>query len=224
MIALAVTSSTAQASVGLYSETQTLVEKVSDNPKRHSEFLNVALQSCLHEARLNWSQIDVLAVDHGPGSFTGIRVACNVIRALSYAIEKPIFQTDSLTFLHSENPSQQPTLSMINAYRNMVYFSTRVENAIGHAKAASAADLKALLPKQLWNCRGDGYAAFVGSWTPEFIFDPLQIVYPRSSVLARLALSQRNTWTKDWKLIIPLYIRASAAEENKEGMSLYHGS
>jgi len=219
VIVLALTCSTAKATVGLYSETETLIEKFSDNPKRHSEFLNQAIENCLNEKNISWSQIDVIAVDHGPGSFTGIRVACNIARALCYSLEKPVFHTHSLNILLQSSHPGKDRLALLNAYKNMVFFNSEVGGNISSPEVAQASDLQSKI-QGLFSlpvpCVGEGYSVYQQVLGPSFQEIPGSDRYPEASALAQLAQLHKNEWTKDWKLIIPLYIRASAAEENKE--------
>ena len=62
----------------------------------HSEKLPLAIQEVLDEAQILSQELDILAVDIGPGRFTGVRTGVNTIKALAFAIKKPIYALNSL--------------------------------------------------------------------------------------------------------------------------------
>jgi tRNA threonylcarbamoyladenosine biosynthesis protein TsaB len=215
MLALALTSSTARASIGLYTPDETLSERSNSDPKKHSEFLNPALEAIMQESGKSFAQIDVIAVDGGPGSFTGLRVGINLARALSYSLQKPVLQVSSLSILLAEAGGEHQ-LALINAYKNMVFYSVQKHGAETEPAVVNAIDLESALKQDLpLNCCGEGYQVYQAIWSPALFWNSQNIQYPSSKILAKIAFSRKNFWTKDWKSLIPLYIRASAAEENQ---------
>ena len=72
---LAVETSTELCSVALLRGDELFVEEaLAEN--RHSEML----QRVFERARLAPAQMDAFAFGQGPGSFTGIRIACGVVQ------------------------------------------------------------------------------------------------------------------------------------------------
>lgn len=71
---------------------------------------------------------------------------------------------------------------------------------------------------------GDGYGAYSRFFSKKLIqrlHRPVttEINYPTVATLGLLAYEKiKNSQTKDWNLILPLYIRSSEAEENKKGL------
>jgi tRNA threonylcarbamoyladenosine biosynthesis protein TsaB len=53
--------------------------------QRHAETILVAIRELIGEARLTLEQIEGIAYGAGPGSFTGLRVACGVAQGLAMA-------------------------------------------------------------------------------------------------------------------------------------------
>lgn len=236
MLILAVEASTRVASVALARDEKILQEFKSDNPKAHSEVLNQAIQDLLEKENLKLDQIDVFAVSTGPGSFTGVRVALNIIRTFSYVFKKPIFAIDSLEILknHEKNKSKKDMFCMINAYKNMVYSSVYLEGQLVLGpEAIQVVEIERLIKEFLadftdkklkLNCIGDGYESY------KAIFEKIEsliensdedIHYPMATTLARMAFlasiaDEKKHSTLDWKSAIPLYLRASAAEENRK--------
>lgn len=234
MLILAVEASTRVASVALARDEIILREFKSDNPKMHSEVLNQAIADLLEKENLNLNQIDLFAVSTGPGSFTGVRVALNIIRTFSYLFKKPIFTADSLEILknHENVASIKDTICMINAYKNMVYSSIYLDGELVLGpEATQVIEIERIIneffvdfseKKLKLNCIGDGYEAYKTIFSKIENLVPImneEISYPKASTLAKMAFSTSNSKEKkdstlDWKSVIPLYLRASAAEEN----------
>lgn len=53
-------------------------------PKCHSELILPMVKKILHEAKLELSDLDLLAFSQGPGSFTGIRLTTSIAQGLCY--------------------------------------------------------------------------------------------------------------------------------------------
>lgn len=223
MIVLALDCSTKVASVSAANGAR-IVTKTSDNPKGHSETLNKIINCCLEELGLNFSEIDRIAVTIGPGSFTGIRVALSIAKALGYSLKIPIYTIDTLTLLSKNNLSHdiEITYSMINAHKNMVFFSAfKKEEVLFGPAAMTMQDLKSFA----WQDFGPGLSLGDGFEAYRDRLDPLSLShlqrdssisdFPSSETLAKLVLSSAKIVQPiDWKLLQPLYLRASEAEEN----------
>src|SRR5712671_27366 len=59
-------------------------------PNRHSELALPLLEKLLGEAGLTASQLDGVAFGAGPGSFTGLRIACGLAQGLAFARDLPV--------------------------------------------------------------------------------------------------------------------------------------
>jgi tRNA threonylcarbamoyladenosine biosynthesis protein TsaB len=75
----------------------TVIAKVHRKlPMMHSTLLVPTIASLLKKARLKLADLDALAVSVGPGSFTGLRIGVTTVKALAYAIGKPIVAVPTL--------------------------------------------------------------------------------------------------------------------------------
>ena len=82
---LAVETSTELCSVALLRGAELFVEEaLAEN--RHSEMLVPMLRRVLERARLVPAQLDAFAFGQGPGSFTGIRIACGIAQGLAFGV------------------------------------------------------------------------------------------------------------------------------------------
>lgn len=67
-----------------------LSNRMVGNSMNHSELCFVELNALLKECSLNIEDVDRYITPIGPGSFTGLRIAMCVIKALAYCLNKPI--------------------------------------------------------------------------------------------------------------------------------------
>ncbi|WII72721.1 tRNA (adenosine(37)-N6)-threonylcarbamoyltransferase complex dimerization subunit type 1 TsaB [Bdellovibrio sp. 22V] len=225
---LAMETSTALGGVAVVIDGQVVAEESSLRQKSHSENISPFVDHCLQKAQLKLEDIDVFAVGQGPGSFTGIRVAANAGKAYAYAFNKPMITIDSLMLLaHQAQGSDKPILAIINAYKNMVYlglFDVRGAEPV-YIKGPEAIPVRDLKNHIQQDCVvvGDGWEAY-HEYFPEELMKHLSRDAklpdePLASTLGKLAeYRAKKGQTLDWKSFVPLYIRASEAEETKKGI------
>jgi len=79
---LCINSSEKQAELGLIKNNEKIIDVLNDG-KSHSEFLLLEIENFLIKNNLNLNDIDVLSVNVGPGSFTGIRIGLSFIKAFN---------------------------------------------------------------------------------------------------------------------------------------------
>lgn len=225
---LAMETSTAVGGVAIIVDGKVVAEETTLRQKTHSEIISPFTEHCLQKSGLKLEDIDVFAVGQGPGSFTGIRVAANAGKTFSYCFNKPLVTIDSLMLLAQRaRGSDKPVLAIINAYKNMVY--TGLFDMSGeepkYLKGPAAIPVRELSqhidPEVL--VIGDGWEAY-HEYFPESLAqkmhrDPSLPDYPLASTLGLMAEARaQKGQTLDWNLFVPLYIRASEAEETKKGI------
>ncbi|MEI7973980.1 MAG: tRNA (adenosine(37)-N6)-threonylcarbamoyltransferase complex dimerization subunit type 1 TsaB [Bdellovibrio sp.] len=204
---LALTSSSSNGVLALLSQ-----GKIEEYPlgSRHSENLFPGLRHLLLEKRISLNQIDGVAIDLGPGSFTGIRVAVNFAKSLCYSLKLPVFCTNSFNLV--SHGIIGPGVIFQNAYQNSVFLAS-----FDSSQSISKIELfdwgqipKRFFSQENWYGRTRDLTADLKMKEGLNIQDR----YPQVSSLIEIALSAPpDVWTKDWKSILPLYIKASAAEE-----------
>ena len=99
MYSLAVDTATTQGSLALFKDKSLIDQCLWEKTGSHSEFITQQFVRLLKKHSLNANAIKRVAVNIGPGSFTGIRVGINFARALGYTLKVPIFAANSLELL-----------------------------------------------------------------------------------------------------------------------------
>ena len=95
---LAFETATRRLSVAL-SQDGEWIERAAEVPNGGSERLLPWVHDLLAEAGLALTQIDGIAFGAGPGSFTGLRLACGVAQGLAYGLDLPVVPVSSLEAL-----------------------------------------------------------------------------------------------------------------------------
>ena len=96
MITLAFESSAKAASVALVRDGSLISQYSQCSALTHSRTLLPMAEDLLKNAELTLADIDLFAVAHGPGSFTGIRIGVSTVKGLSWACDKPCVGVSTL--------------------------------------------------------------------------------------------------------------------------------
>ncbi|AZZ38111.1 tRNA (adenosine(37)-N6)-threonylcarbamoyltransferase complex dimerization subunit type 1 TsaB [Bdellovibrio sp. qaytius] len=229
MIILSCDTSTLLGSVAIHKDGQLLVEKSLMRQGSHSDALNLLIKDCLDQAKLNLNNIDLFATGLGPGSFTGIRISFNTMKTLAMTFAKPMAGIDSLKSLAYLNRNARPTENSeiccaINAFKNMLYIATyKIEGEsvfeTRPPQVVRVQELNNFLQTPILFV-GDGYFAYENYLKThcgdklirnENIHD-----YPTAVAVGHCASLENKFF--HWSELLPLYLRASEAEENLNGI------
>jgi tRNA threonylcarbamoyladenosine biosynthesis protein TsaB len=96
---LALDTSSPTGSLAILEGTQVLQEITLQVRTSYSEQLMTTLDQILKELQLSIRDLEGVAVSHGPGSFTGLRIGMGVVKALAYALEIPLWGVSTLEAL-----------------------------------------------------------------------------------------------------------------------------
>ncbi len=218
---LTIDTSTSQGGLAVLKDGQVLAQRSWLREKSHSEMLTPTLEECLQEAGVRTHDLTRLVVGHGPGSFTGIRIAINAIRTIAFALKIPVFAYDTMTILTEQVTAiKRPVLALVNAHRNLLYVS-RFEptnakwSLVNGPKALTLEEIEALVEGP-HVCVGDGYLEYADHFPPKLkknlIRDSSLVDFPRADILGGLP-DKIGGPALDWNQVQALYIRASEAEE-----------
>lgn len=76
-----------------------VLEQLNPQQKNHSAFLENAIQQILSKAGLQLGDLSAFAAVAGPGSYTGLRIGMASVKALCYALQKPLILLNKLEVL-----------------------------------------------------------------------------------------------------------------------------
>lgn len=88
----------------------------------HSAVIVPAIQTMLEHAGLTAKDLSRLAVNQGPGSFTGIRTGIITARTMAQFLEIPVYTFNAFELLASQ--MELPVAIYIDALRNRAYHAT----------------------------------------------------------------------------------------------------
>jgi tRNA threonylcarbamoyl adenosine modification protein YeaZ len=225
---LALETSTDVGSVAVLDDADRVIGSRSwQREKSHSEFLTAALLACLTDAQLQPSELSQIAVDVGPGSFTGIRVAVNAARTLGFSLNKPLHVFNSLEVIAygaQEVASQLalPILVLLSAQKNRLYMSqfelsSQQLVTLQGPSVVSFENVSTLLGQRPWLCVGPGYDEGFSSWNDKTCAqlhrsDKVSDT-PSAINLAKMSVRRGEHDKMFWPQVQPLYLRPSEPEE-----------
>lgn len=120
MLILGLSSSTARVSVAVGDGERVLASAASSDDRRHAEDLMPMVVDVLGRAGCEVADLQRLAVDVGPGRFTGLRVGVATARALALALDLEVVPASSLELL-ARAEDARPLGVIIDARRNEVF-------------------------------------------------------------------------------------------------------
>ena len=93
---LAVDSSSVTASVAITENGKVLAENFINNGLTHSQTLMPMVEKTINESGVSVKDIDLFAITHGPGSFTGVRIGIASIKGMADALDKKCLPISTL--------------------------------------------------------------------------------------------------------------------------------
>jgi tRNA threonylcarbamoyladenosine biosynthesis protein TsaB len=224
---LAVETSTELCSVALLRGGELFVEEaLAEN--RHSDLLVPMLRRVLDRAHLSPSQMDAFGFGQGPGSFTGIRIACGIVQGLAFAARRPVVPVPSLAAL-AEQSNEGRVIAALDARMGEAYVAAYARNGDDWDEviAPRLADASTLppLPGRRWAATGSGFDRH--AWLREAYRDSVEMRFegdlPRAGAVARIAARR---FARGGGMAAadaaPLYLRdkvALTAEERRKAKS-----
>lgn len=224
MVILSISTSTNICSVSLGNENTIIKELSIHDAKTHSENLMPLIDKLLKTTNNSLKDINYLACDVGPGSFTGIRIGIATIKAISEVHNIPISPISSLQALsYNVNISDGLICSMIDARNENIYYCTFDKNHL------PTQDLKAEHIDEALNYLSnlDNKITFVGNGAivnKEKIIEKLSskaIFHEQNDLLSSkvLVAARKKIEKKEYcnaDELLPIYLRKSQAERMLE--------
>ena len=220
---LAFESSARPASVALMRDGELIAQYSQYTALTHSRTLLPMVEDMLKNCDVQISDVDIFAVAHGPGSFTGIRIGVSTVKGLAWASGKPCTGVSTLEAMAWNGISRGGYICpVMDARRSQVY------NALFEIKNGKpvrlcddrpvslddlANEIKAL-PSPVF-ILGDG-AAVTSSYLTQagipFETAPDNLIWQSAWGVAMAALSKTPG---DADSLKPVYLRLSQAERER---------
>jgi tRNA threonylcarbamoyladenosine biosynthesis protein TsaB len=135
-LTLAIETATSQIGVAVGRAGETFASTHINRGRRHGELLAPSIQTILGLADVRMSDIDRVAVDNGPGLFTGLRVGIATAKALASALGVPAVPCSSLDLLaHPHRAAGRTVAAVVDARRGEVFWCLYV--AVGDGMVAT---------------------------------------------------------------------------------------
>jgi tRNA threonylcarbamoyladenosine biosynthesis protein TsaB len=223
MLILGITTSTARVGCAIGGHEGILGAVHSSRGKRHAETLTPSIEFLCRQTRVELGDLGAIAVDLGPGLFTGLRVGVAAGKALAHARRLPMIGVSSLDLLaFALRHSNRRIVCAIDAGRGEIFHASYRQSPGGvqrvtEARVGSADDLASELVavKEDLLLVGDGAlrykAAFEGISGLEI--GDSGVAHPSAGSLVQLAHARalREDFVTPAELT-PLYLRKPDAE------------
>lgn len=163
--------------------------------KYHSAFLISTIQRVLSENNLKPQDVDMIATNIGPGSFTGIRACTTVARVMAQQLSCKVVGVSSLEILAKSLGCDNPLVAL-DARKNSAYLYVD-----GEIKGAiQLEEVKKLIESGEYKVlTDDKLQPILGGVSYQ------QEKLPLGEILAELA--QQKDTDGDWRKLKPLYIQ-----------------
>ncbi|MCZ7623133.1 MAG: tRNA (adenosine(37)-N6)-threonylcarbamoyltransferase complex dimerization subunit type 1 TsaB [Candidatus Kuenenia sp.] len=161
--------------ISLCENQQCIITKTFSGIVQHERELVPAIKDALEEAHWQINDIEVIAVNVGPGSYTGLRIGVTCAKTLGYALNRPVVDVPIFDII-AENYHSGGTLSLcpiIDARRKHVYacvylFEGNRKKRLTEFLVIEPEKLLALLPRPV-TIFGDGIPLYKEIFSQEDI-------------------------------------------------------
>jgi tRNA threonylcarbamoyladenosine biosynthesis protein TsaB len=220
---LSIETSTEYCSVGLWQD-GTVIERCESVGQKHSEVLMEMLDALLQDSGCRIRDLDGIAFGKGPGSFTGVRIACSVAQGLAFGANLPVVGICTLEAV-AETSGKDKVIAVLDARMGELYLAayekcedtwlTVIEPCLCKAETAPLIDGR-------WCGAGNGFAVLGAAlqvrYDGHLRADCLDSsVFPRAAAIAKLGAVQfAKGKGMDAALALPLYLRDKVALKTSE--------
>jgi tRNA threonylcarbamoyladenosine biosynthesis protein TsaB len=219
---LALDTSTEYCSVALLLDDRILSLEVLAK-QRHSELLLPMIQQILAEAGVKLPQLQGIAFGAGPGSFTGLRIACGVAQGLAFGASLPVAGICTLEAMAEEAGSRH-VVAAIDARMGEIYQAAYIKSgdqwlAESQPVLCSPQDAP-LLRGDDWTGCGSGFSVHEEALRLRYngcVSHIVPGVRPQARAITRLAETRFvNGEGMDPAEAAPIYIRNKVALKENE--------
>ncbi len=140
MLILGIESATGQVGCALGGRGGLLASAHTVRPRRHAESLTPQIRFIVDQAGVALSDVDAVAVDVGPGLFTGLRVGITTAMSLAWALGVPVVTATSLELLaFAATTDGREVMAVVDARRGEVFHARYRRTPDGMTQMSSPA-------------------------------------------------------------------------------------
>jgi tRNA threonylcarbamoyladenosine biosynthesis protein TsaB len=213
MKVLGIESSGARGGVALLDGDAVLGSRLFEKGMVHGREIAPAIRDLADAARIRLEDLDLVAVDLGPGSYTGLRVGLAAAKGLALALSTPLVGVASLDAIAEAGRGLARVLCVaIDAKWEQIYGAV-YEDGVRRTDclAEKPAVFAARVPKGAL-VLGDALDAFGGLFR-DVVPGPREFWDPKPETVARLGLRLHEQGVRhDAATLVPLYLRPTEAE------------
>jgi len=185
---------------------------------RHSELLLPMVDGLLKHHGIAVRALDGIAFGEGPGSFTGLRIACGVAQGLALGAGLPVVGVSTLLALAEAARSGQ-AVCCLDARMGEIYHAAYAPSDAGwravHAPSLCAPADAPPLPTGSWMGCGSGFAAHAAALSRRYegrLSAIMPGVFPHARDIARLAAREFEAGRAvSAERAVPVYLRDRVA-------------
>ncbi len=235
---IAIESSSELCSVALTNGTE-ILQRISGEPRQHAEQILPMVEQLLADAGLQKNSLDQIVVGRGPGSFTGVRIACSVAQGIGHGLNIPVLPISSLAGLAQATTRAETTLAagtqiiaaidarLAEIYLGLYQLDTmRVPQLVGDEKVIAPGDAAAYLTDNHSEeevCRigvGSGWQAYTEALQKQIHPPVINILTDcRADAQALLELAAHypyNTHAVSAEQALPIYLRDQVTHRGQD--------
>lgn len=223
MLILGIDTATDQVSCAVGGHEGVLACSSALRPRRHAELLAPAIKTTCEQADVSLNDLGAVAVDHGPGLFTGLRVGLATAKTLAQALRLPVISISSLDLLaFSVRFSPRLIAAVLDARRGEIFHALYRQVPGGIQRVTDrAVGPPGDLCSEILAQGEESLLVGDGALRHKEEFETLHQVeiaegalgYPSAADLVTLAHAQalREEWSQPAE-VLPLYLRQPDAE------------
>jgi tRNA threonylcarbamoyladenosine biosynthesis protein TsaB len=215
-------TATKNCSVSLSDSGKTIaLTEEADDGYMHGEMLHHFIKQTFLQAKLDFKDLEAVAVSKGPGSYTGLRIGVSAAKGICFALDIPLISTDTLLCLAKKVKIENGFIvPMIDARRMEVYTATFDKNyqtlEKTSAKIIDTQSFDNLLQQGKVYFIGDGAAKCKTILThPNAVF--LDILYPSADEMSAFSFQKYTDKNhEDVAYFEPYYLKEFIGLQKKQ--------
>ena len=191
--------------------------------RRSAQSLAPGIADLLQQVGWKPTDVQLIAVTVGPGSFTGLRVGVTTAKTLAYATGAAVLGVDTLAVIAAQSPAAVDKVwATFDAQRSELFVAQLQRTEAANPLAWQAAGPAKIVDAETWianlaageSISGPGLSRWQDRIPASINVVPESLWQPQAATVGQLAWQQYQAGQRQdlWGLS-PVYLRASAAEE-----------